>query len=81
MIECCGKTRTSMFCPDCGVSLSEDPSVTLLNYLVKQQNSQRKQLDNWGLGASQIKRKEKVLQKWKDWATELERLIALSIGL
>ena len=89
-MKCCGKLRTSKFCPDCGKLLAESHSlVTLLRHCEQQAISQEKALKTAGKKLGQgpddqrwfedySKCKQEAIDKWRLWATLLRKLIESS---
>lgn len=73
--QCCGKVRTSRFCPDCGQNLGGAIIFDLLKHCRTQEDRQRKQSRNQNYGSSHIAAAEKSAAKFKAWGDALAALL------
>ena len=87
-MKCCGKSRSTPFCPQCGRKIKgADPLLSLLAYLRDMQRSQERSLDALHnkcanneepseFLASSIANKERAVKKWQVWADAVEGIMA-----
>jgi hypothetical protein len=84
MATCCGRERSSRFCPDCGKALADDPLVELLNHCWLSEKKQRSEAENFRAAgdADDLSRKSTYETRlvradgWRDRATALAALLA-----
>jgi hypothetical protein len=84
-IECCGKERSTRFCPECGKRLVDDPLVELLAHVRKTEKLYRtsaakamarslhSKYDNPGYWSEKA-------DKWQSWVDALSRLMGSDHG-
>jgi len=75
---CCGKLRTTKFCPDCGAKLGETPTLDqLLAHCRKTQAAHESRMTTWLEQGNQkeVDSQARAANKWRAWADALEALI------
>lgn len=91
-MKCCGKERSSAYCPDCGNPL-QIPLQALLRHLRNQAKHYREHADNQEKNTEAIRWKGKpeklrrycermrsLERKWQGWVDEIERLMKNQSG-
>ncbi len=86
---CCGKVRTSKFCPDCGKELTGDALLQLRQYLQVMAGARNKDVEREKRKAEEEEKPEwkkeylriaakrqKVADKWQRWLDTLDALMA-----
>ena len=86
-MDCCGKQRSTKYCPDCGKLLrDESPLGSLREHVRKRMNMQRRRVISWQHRAKtesakwielRIASEEKTLEKWTSWLDALDKAIEL----
>ena len=78
---CCGVLVTTPFCPSCGEKFGAVGLVSLLAYLRKNQNgaeTAKKTYKKFNLD-KEPRWINKRIEKWKDWADQLEALLKTEV--
>jgi len=77
-MECCGKERTTKYCPDCGKELNADaPLAGLLRHCestLEAANKKRKEATEAKDDKSLVSA-EKSIAKWHQWVCALEAVV------
>lgn len=89
-VECCGKTRDSRFCPDCGKELGLGVLEGLIDYCRKNERPHRKRIEELKQRKAnpqndrdrdtdklnrRIANKTRMAEKWKRWADAVQSLL------
>ncbi|CEF48307.1 unnamed protein product [uncultured bacterium] len=86
-MECCGKERTSRFCPDCGNALQSGGLWELLSHMrvvirtqsrSAERNARKSQcsgINDPSFYARRADSQRKAADKWTAWADELAKLL------
>lgn len=89
MAECCGKTVTTKFCPDCGSPATASPMDLLRQHCLRVASKSFKEADTFdGYSknenyqeqhrqeyAGKAKRRRELAERWEFWAAELSKLM------